>query len=129
MLAGGERHRRLRAADLRRGAQRHGIDGRTFAQQLVKRRHVRHTGERSVAAGNGGQLHALRRGDRRYVLVTRDLAEADDGDAKRTHDFSPDSTGAEVAGEAAVATGATPSWRRSPLWITSAIATVAASAS
>ena len=48
---------------------------------------MRHAGKRGIAAGDRNQLHAVGRGNRRHVLVARDLAEADDGDAKRAHDW------------------------------------------
>ena len=94
MLAGGKRHCRLRVANLRRGAQRHRIDRRTVAQQFIERRRMRHAGKRGIAAGDGNQLHAVSRSDRRHMLVACDLAKADDGDAKRAHDGSPGSTAA-----------------------------------
>jgi hypothetical protein len=100
MLAGGKRHRRLRVTNLRRGAQRHCVDRRAVAQQFVERRRVRHAGKRGIAAGDGNQLHAVSRSDRRHMLVACDLAEADDGDAERVHDCSPGSAVDDVAGAA-----------------------------
>jgi hypothetical protein len=48
----------------------------------------------------GNQLHAFSRSDRRHMLVAGDLAEADDGDTKRVHDGSPESTAAGREGAA-----------------------------
>jgi hypothetical protein len=61
---------------------------------------MRHARMRGIAAGDGHQLDAIGRSDRRHVLVARDLAEADDGDAKRAHDFSPDPAAVGIAGAA-----------------------------
>ena len=66
---------------------------------------MRYAGKRGIAAGDGNQLHTVSRSDRRHMLVACDLAEADDSDAKRVHDCSPDSTAADVAGAAPDDTG------------------------
>ena len=61
---------------------------------------MRHAGKRGIAACDSDQLDAIGRRNGRHVLVARDLAEADDGNAKRTHDFSPGSATAGIAGAA-----------------------------
>ena len=79
----------LGAAHLRRRAERHRVDLRSLLQQLLEGREMRQVRQRGVAAGDCGERRAGHRGDRADMLVARDLAEADDGDAKFSHDFSP----------------------------------------
>jgi hypothetical protein len=50
---------------------------------------MRHAGKRGVGIGDSGQHSALGRSNRRRMLISRDLAKPDDGDAKRVHDSSP----------------------------------------
>ena len=85
MLAGLKRGLRLGATDLRRRAQRDGVDLRPVAQQLLDRAEMRQAGQRGIAARDRRQSHALGGSDGRDVLIPGDLAEADDGDTKRAH--------------------------------------------
>ncbi len=89
MLAGRQRRFGLRAAHLRRGAERHRVDVGPIRQHFVERGEMRDAVERRVAAGDRRQLDPLRRRDGGDVLVAGDLAEADDGEADGSHAQRP----------------------------------------
>jgi hypothetical protein len=89
VLAACERRRGLGAPHLRRRAQRHRIDRRTVAEQFFQRGEMRHIRQPGIAAGDRGKRHAIGSGDGGNVLITRDLAQADDGDAQCGHGSSP----------------------------------------
>ena len=90
MLAGGQRYCRLGVTHLRRRADRHCIDGGPSRNNSIQRRRMRHARQRGVGVGDRDQFHALGRRNGRHMLVARDLAEADDGDAKRIYHHSLD---------------------------------------
>jgi hypothetical protein len=90
MFAGGQGDGSLGLTNLRRRADSHRIDVRTIPQQSIKFRCMRDTRERSMGINDRDQFHFLRRSDGRHMLVARDLAEAYNGDAKRTHHHSLD---------------------------------------
>ena len=85
VLAGLQRGRRLRVTPLRRRAQRNGIDVWRFREHLIERREMRDAFEGRIAARDRSEFNAVGGGDRRDVLIPRDLAETDDGNSDDFH--------------------------------------------
>ena len=78
MLAGLERRASRLVADLRRHAERHGVEIACRREHRLDRREIRDAVHRGVAAGGGDELVVGVFGERRQMLVADDLADADD---------------------------------------------------
>ena len=84
----GQGLRRQIIADLRRRAERHRVDRRTFGQQRIEAGQMRHPRQPGIMRADGrGQAEGIIAPDRRHMLVARDLADADDRDTDRVHRF------------------------------------------
>ena len=79
VLAGLDGRARRLVAELRRHAQRHGVDADVGGEHFLDRREIGDAVDGGVAAGRGDQIEVAIAGDGRQVLVANDLADADNG--------------------------------------------------
>ena len=85
MLAGPKRQQRIGMADLRRRAERDGIEFDAGIQHLRERAEVRQALHGGMAAGARHDGDAVGLGDGGNVLVAGDLADAHDPEANVRH--------------------------------------------